>query len=97
MMFAPLEGWRHVKSPIAAPLSIMLIFWKRASMLIFLNAEKILLVQHNLTRITGHHLTRLSLPTRRDDSSTLRMHYTRTRQLVDMAESELGCAHQTVS
>ena len=92
MMFAPLEGWRHVEVTDRRTAIDYAHLLKRASDVDFLNAEKILLVQHNLNT---HNWSSLYEAFPADEARRLverfEWHYTpKHGSWLDMAESELG-------
>ena len=92
MMFAPLEGWRHVEVTDRRTAIDYAHLLKRASDVDFLNAEKILLVQDNLNT---HNWSSLYEAFPADEARRLverfEWHYTpKHGSWLDMAESELG-------
>ena len=92
MMFAPLEGWRHVEVTDRRTAIDYAHLLKRASDVDFPNAEKILLVQDNLNT---HNWSSLYEAFPADEARRLverfEWHYTpKHGSWLDMAESELG-------
>jgi hypothetical protein len=92
MMFAPLEGWRHVEVTDRRTAIDYARLLKRASDVDFPNAEKILLVQDNLNT---HNWSSLYEAFPADEARRLverfEWHYTpKHGSWLDMAESELG-------
>jgi len=92
MMFAPLEGWRHVEVTDRRTAIDYAHLLKRASDVDFPKAEKILLVQDNLNT---HNWSSLYEAFPADEARRLverfEWHYTpKHGSWLDMAESELG-------
>ena len=92
MMFAPLEGWRHVEVTDRRTAIDYAHLLKRASDVEFPKAEKILLVQDNLNT---HNWSSLYEAYPADEARRLverfEWHYTpKHGSWLDMAESELG-------
>ncbi len=92
MMFAPLEGWRHVEVTDRRTAIDYAHLLKRASDVDFPNAEKLLLVQDNLNT---HNWSSLYEAFPADEARRLverfEWHYTpKHGSWLDMAESELG-------
>ena len=92
MMFAPLEGWRHVEVTDRRTAIDYAHLLKRASDVDFPNAEKTLLVQDNLNT---HNWSSLYEAFTADEARRLverfEWHYTpKHGSWLDMAESELG-------
>ena len=92
MMFAPLEGWRHVEVTDRRTAIDYAHLLKRASDVEFPKAEKILLVQDNLNT---HNWSSLYEAFPADEARRLverfEWHYTpKHGSWLDMAESELG-------
>ena len=92
MMFAPLEGWRHVEVTDRRTAIDYAHLLKRASDVDFPKAEKILLVQDNLNT---HNWSSLYEAYPADEARRLverfEWHYTpKHGSWLDMAESELG-------
>ena len=92
MLFAPLEGWRHVKvTDRHAAIDYALVL-KELSDVHFANADKIVLVQDNLSTHTKASLYQ-ALPAveARRLVERFEWHYTpKHGSWLDMAESELG-------
>ena len=96
MMFAPLEGWRHVKVTDRHAAVDYAQALKELSDLHFPDADKIVLVQDNLsTHTTASLYTAFPAPEARRLANRLEWHYTpKHGSWLDMAESELRRSDQ---
>ena len=98
MMFAPLEGWRHVKVTDRHTAVDYAHALKDLADIHFLNAKKIVLVQDNLNTHTKASLLK---PFRRRSKAvgrTVRMAvHSKHGSWLDMAESELGVFRSSAS
>jgi hypothetical protein len=92
MMFAPLEGWRHVKVTDHHAAVDYAQVLKELSDLHFPDADKIVLVQDNLsTHTTASLYTAFPAPEARRLANRFEWHYTpKHGSWLDMAESELA-------
>ena len=92
MMFAPLEGWRHVKVTDHHAAVDYAQVLKELSDLHFPDADKIILVQDNLsTHTTASLYTAFPAPEARRLANRFEWHYTpKHGSWLDMAESELA-------
>ena len=94
MMFAPLEGWRHVKVTDHHAAVDYAQVLKELSDLHFPDADKIVLVQDNLsTHTTASLYAAFPAPEARRLANRFEWHYTpKHGSWLDMAESELAKA-----
>ena len=92
MMFAPLEGWRHVKVTDSHAAIDYAYALKDLSDIHFLDAAKIVLVQDNLsTHTTASLYSAFPAAEARRLVERFELHYTpKHGSWLDMAESELG-------